>query len=106
MTSQERYSVHAQLEQMQAKYVGTGHADITKLCDPPPCHTSCHLRRLIWARTASLSVLHPRSEWAVNQHRDSCALYVGFNPLSSFFAVAENESIGRVKFSCLQVHGR
>ena len=36
MTSQERYSVHAQLEQMQAKYVGTGHADITKLCDPPP----------------------------------------------------------------------
>ena len=36
MTSQERYSVHAQLEQMQAKYVGTGHADITKLCDPSP----------------------------------------------------------------------
>ena len=74
---------------------------------PPPSHpccTSCHLRRLLWARTVSLSVSRPRSEWAVNQHRDSCALYVGFNPLSSFFAVAENESIGRVKFSCLQVH--
>ena len=43
-----------------------------------------------------------RSEWAVNQHRDSHALYVGFDSLSSFFAVAENEAVGRVKFSSLQ----
>ena len=43
-----------------------------------------------------------RSEWAVNQHRDSCALYVGFDSLSSYFAVAENEAIGRVKFSSMQ----
>ena len=42
------------------------------------------------------------SEWAVNQHRDSYALYCGVDSLSMFFAVAENESIGRVKFSCLQ----
>ena len=33
MTSQERFSaVHAQLEHLQAKYVGTGHGDTTKLC--------------------------------------------------------------------------
>ena len=33
MTSQERFSnVHAQLEHLQAKYVGTGHSDTTKLC--------------------------------------------------------------------------
>ena len=32
MTSQERFSVHSQLEHLQAKYVGTGHADTTKLC--------------------------------------------------------------------------
>ena len=33
MTSQERYSsVHAQLEHLQAKHVGTGHSDTTKLC--------------------------------------------------------------------------
>ena len=30
MTSQERYSQHAQLEHLQSKYVGTGHADTTK----------------------------------------------------------------------------
>merc|ERR1712166_1299900 len=72
MTSQERYAAHSQLEHLQAKYVGTGHADTTKF------------------------------EWAVNQHRDSYALYCGVDSLSSFFAVAENESVGRVKFSCLQ----
>ncbi len=43
------------------------------------------------------------SEWGVNQHRDSLALYVGFDPLSQYIAIAENESIGRVKFNCLQV---
>lgn len=105
MTSQERYSVHAQLEQMQAKYVGTGHADITKLCDPPLPHILPPASFDVGAHGELVGVAS-RSEWAVNQHRDSCALYVGFNPLSSFFAVAENESIGRVKFSCLQVHGR
>ena len=30
MTSQERYSQHSQLEHLQSKYVGTGHADTTK----------------------------------------------------------------------------
>ena len=43
-----------------------------------------------------------RSEWGVNQHRDSLALYVGFDSLSHYIAVAENESIGRVKFNCMQ----
>ena len=52
---------------LQAKYVGTGHADTT------------------------------RFEWAVNMHRDSYSSYVGHPPLSAYFAVAENESIGRVK---------
>ena len=32
MTSQERYAAHSQLEHLQTKYVGTGHADTTKLC--------------------------------------------------------------------------
>jgi hypothetical protein len=44
-----------------------------------------------------------RSEWGVNQHRDSLALYVGYDSLSSYIAIAENESIGRVKFNALQV---
>ena len=66
-------AVHSQLEHLQAKYVGTGHADTTKF------------------------------EWAVNQHRDSLALYVGFDSLTQYIAVAENEAVGRVKFNCLQV---
>jgi hypothetical protein len=32
MTSQERYAVNYQVEHLQTKYVGTGHADTTKLC--------------------------------------------------------------------------
>ena len=54
------------------KYVGTGHADTTK-----------------W-------------EWAVNQHRDSYASYIGHHSLLAYSAVAENESIGRLKYQYLQ----
>lgn len=43
------------------------------------------------------------SEWLVNQHRDSFASYIGHPNLMEFFAVAENESKARVKFSFLQV---
>jgi hypothetical protein len=39
----------------------------------------------------------------VNQHRDSLALYVGYDSLAQYIAVAENESVGRVKFQMLQV---
>lgn len=42
------------------------------------------------------------SEWAVNQHRDSLASYVGHHNLMEFFAIAENESKARVKFNFLQ----
>ena len=59
------------------------------------------------APPTSPSETHPllpaRSEWGVNQHRDSLALYVGFDSLTQYIAVAENESVGRVKFNCLQV---
>ncbi len=56
----------------QAKHVGTGHADLN------------------------------RFEWAVNIHRDSYASYVGHHALLSYFAVAENESAGRVKYNFMQ----
>lgn len=42
----ERYNIHSQLEHLQSKYIGTGHADTSK-----------------W-------------EWVTNQHRDSYALYM------------------------------
>ena len=48
----------------------------------------------------------PRSEWAVNIHRDSFASYCGHHGTLSYFAVAENESIGRVKYNFMQVRAR
>jgi hypothetical protein len=59
------------------------------------------------ARTlSSFGACLDRSEWAVNQHRDSLALYVGFDSLSQYISIAENETIGRVKFNALQVRVR
>ena len=39
----------------------------------------------------------------MNIQRDSYASYIGHAPLLSFFAVAENESIGRVRYTFMQV---
>lgn len=43
------------------------------------------------------------SEWAVNIQRDSYASYVGHYPMLAYFAVAENESIGRERYNFMQV---
>ncbi|XP_062500592.1 splicing factor 3B subunit 5-like [Corticium candelabrum] len=72
MSAAERYNIHSQLEHLQSKYVGTGHADTT------------------------------RYEWVVNQHRDSIASYIGHDNLLSYFGVVENETKARVKFNLLQ----
>ena len=63
----DRFNINSQLEHLQSRYVGTGHADTN------------------------------RFEWAVNIHRDSYAAYVGRPTMLQYFAVAENESIGRVR---------
>ncbi|PKC71919.1 splicing factor 3B subunit 5/RDS3 complex subunit 10, partial [Rhizophagus irregularis] len=67
-----RFNLNSQLEHLQSKYVGTGHADTNKF------------------------------EWMVNQHRDSYASYIGHHSLISYFAVAQNESIARVKFEFVE----
>ncbi|KAF7823937.1 Splicing factor 3B subunit 5/RDS3 complex subunit 10 [Senna tora] len=43
-------------------------------------------------------------EWAVNIQRDSYASYVGHYPILAYFAIAENESIGRERYNFMQVH--
>lgn len=68
----ERYNIHSQLEHLQSKYVGTGHADFTKY------------------------------EWLVNQHRDSFASYLGHTDMINLFAIAENESKARIRFNLLE----
>jgi splicing factor 3B subunit 5 len=66
-------TLQSQLEHLQLKYVGTGHPDITK------------------------------HEWASNLHRDSYASYLGHQPMLQYFAVAQNESCGRVRHQLIQV---
>ncbi|KAF5301138.1 hypothetical protein FQR65_LT08968 [Abscondita terminalis] len=68
----DRYNIHSQLEHLQSKYIGTGHADTTKY------------------------------EWLVNQHRDSCSSYLGHPDLLNYFAVAENEAKARVRFNLME----
>ena len=68
----DRYNIHSQLEHLQSKYIGTGHADTTK-----------------W-------------EWLTNQHRDSYASYVGHHDLLNYLAIAENESKARLRFNYLK----
>ncbi len=68
----DRHNIFSQLEHLQSKYVGTGHADVQKF------------------------------EWVVNQHRDSFASYIGQYNLLDFFAIVENESKARLKFEMLK----
>ena len=68
----DRLNISSQLEHLQSRHVGTGHADAT------------------------------RHEWAVNIHRDSYASYVGHHAMASYFAVANGESVGRTKYELTQ----
>jgi hypothetical protein len=43
------------------------------------------------------------SDWMTHQHRDTCASIAGHPPLLSFAAIADGESIGRVKFELAEV---
>eukprot|EP00296_Roombia_truncata_P009895 JP448542.1.p2 GENE.JP448542.1~~JP448542.1.p2 ORF type:complete len:86 (+),score=17.55 JP448542.1:41-298(+) len=65
-------NMQSQLEHLQLKYVGTGHADVTKF------------------------------EWAINQHRDTYASSIGHHSMLGYGAIAQNESLGRMKYTFLQ----
>ena len=119
--SGDRFNINSQLEHLQQKYVGTGHADASKLCVAPfpgprfpvPCH-AFQRRPRIRARSPAILARREsrrpgpeswrcgRSEWAVNMRRDSSASYIGHNGMLAYFGVAENESIGRVQFNFVQ----
>ncbi|CAH2052942.1 unnamed protein product, partial [Thlaspi arvense] len=73
MQASDRFNINSQLEHLQAKYVGTGHADLS------------------------------RFEWGVNIQRDSYASYIGHYPMLAYFAIAENESIGRERYNFMQM---
>ncbi|POS87642.1 splicing factor 3B [Erysiphe pulchra] len=57
----DKLRAQQQLEALQARYVGTGHADTTKF------------------------------EWTSNIQRDSCASYIGHPPLLTYMAIGLGE---------------
>jgi splicing factor 3B subunit 5 len=59
-------------EQLKARYVGTGHADLSKY------------------------------EWLTNQHRDTYASHASHYDQLSYMAVAQNQSIGRTRLDFLE----
>lgn len=69
----DKLRTQQQLEQLQARYIGTGHADTTK------------------------------HEWTSNIHRDSYASYIGHPPLLAYMAVGMGESRERVRAMCIEV---
>jgi len=68
----DKLHLQSQLEQLQARYVGIGHADIIKY------------------------------DWAANIHRDTLASTIGHPPMSAYLALAEGENIKRVQFELME----
>jgi splicing factor 3B subunit 5 len=50
-----------------------------------------------------VKLLYINSEWATNIHRDTLASHIGHHDHLSYFAVVQNESIGRVRAQMLEV---
>ena len=69
----DKLRAQQQLEALQARYVGTGHADTTKF------------------------------EWTSNIQRDSYASYVGHPPLLSYMAVGMGECREKVRAGFIEV---
>ena len=68
----DRMNINRSWDHIQAKYVGTGHSDMTKF------------------------------EWASNQHRDSIASHLGHQDILAYFSVAQGDSIGRTRYALLE----
>jgi len=66
-----RDTIHSQLEHLQMKYVGTGHADTTKF------------------------------EWGSNIQRDTLASFIAHHPMLTYFSMAQNQATGRTKYALL-----
>lgn len=71
MSNMDRFTIHSQLQHLQSKYPGTGNADTSRV------------------------------DWGLNIQRDTLASHVGHYSRLAYFAVAENESIRRIRYRCL-----
>ncbi|KAI9595632.1 splicing factor 3B subunit 5/RDS3 complex subunit 10, partial [Syncephalis fuscata] len=68
----DRVNINSQIEHLQSKHVGTGHADTNKY------------------------------EWLTNQHRDTYASLLGHPNLTAYIAVSEGETTARTRSKLLQ----
>ncbi|EIW71121.1 hypothetical protein TREMEDRAFT_27938, partial [Tremella mesenterica DSM 1558] len=71
-SSELRYTQNTQLEQLHARYTGTGHADTTKY------------------------------EWLTHQHRDTLSSIVGHPSLLAYVAIADGECQARERFELIE----
>ena len=69
----DKLRAQQQLEQLQARHVGTGHADTTKF------------------------------EWTSNIQRDSYASYIGHPPLLHYMSIGMGEPKERVRLAFIEV---
>lgn len=67
------FNANTQLEHLQAKHIGTGHADTTK------------------------------HEWLTNIHRDTYASFIGHTSQQTYFSVAKNCSNARLRYEYMEV---
>lgn len=64
-----------------------------------PCNQKLtHFSSLFSLQTFPVSL---KSEWVTNQHRDTYASHVAHYDQLAYYAVAQNESVGRVRLQFL-----
>jgi len=68
----DKLHTQSQLEQLQARYVGIGHADIIKY------------------------------DWAANIYRDTISSTIGHPAMSEYLALAQGENIKRIQYELLE----
>lgn len=113
MNTADRFSITAQLEHLQQKCAPPGRgalavraalaAPATRRLTASPSPSSLppsprRRRRYVGTGHADLT----RFDWASNIKRDTYASLVGHHSLAAYHAIAENESVGRVKYNFMQ----
>ena len=84
-----RFNILSQMEHLQSKYMGTGHADTTKF------EWATHQHR--WE-----SNFRTRNQPRCHFSRDTFASLMGHTDLTNHLAICENESKARVRFQMLE----
>ena len=84
-----RFNILSQMEHLQSKYMGTGHADTTKF------EWATHQHR--WE-----SNFRTRNQPRCHFSRDTFASLMGHTDLTNHLAICENETKARVRFYMLE----